>query len=52
MEDEREGGRHAEMGHRSDSTTLGNCSEDIASVHGAHILPTELLWGPISALTY
>ena len=24
--------------------TLGRCSEDTASVHGVHALPTELLW--------
>lgn len=41
--------RGDDMGHRSDYKTLGNCSEDIASVHGAHTLPSELLWRPISA---
>lgn len=42
---QRERGRHAAAGR---SQTFGCCSEDTASVHGAHALPNELQGAPCS----
>lgn len=43
----RRGGGDAQQRTTDQIRTMGHCSEDTSSVHGAHTLPTELLGGPL-----